>query len=80
METDVHVTSDGVVVIMHDDTLDRTTDRAGTIARLPWNVVKEVRVGGTEPVPRLDEVLEACPTPASTSSRRPTPRWSRSST
>jgi len=61
METDVHVTSDGVVVIMHDDTLDRTTDRAGTIERLPWNVVKEARVGGTEPVPRLDEVLEAMP-------------------
>jgi glycerophosphoryl diester phosphodiesterase len=61
METDVHVTSDGVVVVMHDDTLDRTTDRAGTIARLPWNVVKEARVGGTEPVPRVDEVLEAMP-------------------
>jgi glycerophosphoryl diester phosphodiesterase len=61
METDVHVTSDGVVVVMHDDTLDRTTDRVGTIERLPWNVVKEARVDGTEPVPRLDEVLEAMP-------------------
>jgi glycerophosphoryl diester phosphodiesterase len=61
LETDVHVTSDGVVVVMHDATLDRTTDRVGTIERLPWNVVKEARVAGTEPVPRLDEVLEAMP-------------------
>ncbi len=61
METDVHVTSDGVVVVMHDATLDRTTDRVGTIQRLPWNVVKEARVAGVEPVPRLDEVLEAMP-------------------
>jgi glycerophosphoryl diester phosphodiesterase len=61
METDVQATSDGVVVVMHDETLDRTTDRVGTIAHLPWNVVREARVGGIEPVPRLDEVLEAMP-------------------
>jgi glycerophosphoryl diester phosphodiesterase len=59
--TDVHATSDGVVVVMHDATLDRTTDHAGEIGRLPWRVVKEARVDGTEPVPRLDEVLEAMP-------------------
>jgi glycerophosphoryl diester phosphodiesterase len=61
LETDVHVTADEVVVVIHDATLDRTTDRVGTIERLPWNVVKEARVAGTEPVPRLDEVLEALP-------------------
>jgi glycerophosphoryl diester phosphodiesterase len=35
LETDVHVTSDGVVVAFHDPVLDRVTDRRGAIAELP---------------------------------------------
>jgi glycerophosphoryl diester phosphodiesterase len=61
IETDVHATSDGVVVVMHDDSLDRTTDHSGVIANLPWSVVKEAKIGGTELVPRLDEVLDGLP-------------------
>ena len=34
LETDVHVTSDGVLVTFHDDTLDRVTDGRGPIADL----------------------------------------------
>jgi len=61
IETDVQVTSDGVVVVHHDDSLDRTTDRSGVIANLPWSVVKEARVHDSEPVPRLDETIDALP-------------------
>jgi len=61
LETDVHATSDGVVVIQHDDALDRTTDGAGAVANQPWSVVREVKVGGREPVCRLDELLEELP-------------------
>jgi glycerophosphoryl diester phosphodiesterase len=61
LETDVHVTSDGVVVVFHDDTLDRLTDHVGTIAQLPWSVVQQARVAGTEPIPRLEDVLEEFP-------------------
>jgi len=61
IETDVHATSDGVVVVMHDGSLDRTTDHSGVIADVPWSVVKEAKIGGTEPVPRLDDVLDALP-------------------
>jgi glycerophosphoryl diester phosphodiesterase len=61
IETDVHATSDGVVVVMHDDKLDRTTDHTGTIANLPWSVVGQAKVNGTEPVPRLDDILAALP-------------------
>lgn len=32
LETDVHVTADGVVVCLHDPTLDRTTDEHGDVA------------------------------------------------
>lgn len=61
LETDVHATADGVVVAFHDDTLDRVTDMTGRIARQPWSVVSQARIGGTEPIPRLDELIAAWP-------------------
>ena len=33
VETDVHVTADGVLLAFHDDRLDRVTDRVGEIDR-----------------------------------------------
>ncbi|MFL6101706.1 MAG: glycerophosphodiester phosphodiesterase [Actinomycetales bacterium] len=61
LETDVHATRDGVLLAFHDDKLDRVTDRAGIIAELPWSVVREARIGGVEPIPRLEDVLGAWP-------------------
>ena len=61
IETDVHATSDGVVVMHHDATLDRTTDGRGAIAELPWSLVRGAQVGGREPICRLDELLEELP-------------------
>lgn len=59
LETDVHATSDGVLLAFHDDKLDRVTDRTGVIAQLPWSVVQHARIGGVEPIPRLEDVLGA---------------------
>lgn len=61
LETDIRATSDGVVVVMHDATLDRTTDSSGEIERLGWAAVRTARVGGREPVCRLDDLLEELP-------------------
>ncbi|GAB2629351.1 glycerophosphodiester phosphodiesterase [Streptomyces capparidis] len=61
LETDVHATSDGVPVAFHDPTLDRVTDRAGAIRELPWSEVRRARIGGSEPVPRIEEVIDAFP-------------------
>ncbi|GLY50173.1 glycerophosphodiester phosphodiesterase [Lentzea sp. NBRC 102530] len=61
IETDVHATADGHVVVHHDDTLDRTTDAQGLLASLPWTEVSRARVGGREPVARLADVLEELP-------------------
>lgn len=61
IETDVHTTSDGVLIAFHDTHLDRVTDATGAVASLPWDVVSRARVG-TEPIPRLDELLDAFPT------------------
>lgn len=62
LEIDVHATADGVVVVHHDATLDRTTDGTGPIAGRPWSTVRHARIGGREPVCRLDELLEDLPT------------------
>ncbi len=61
LETDVHATSDGVLLAFHDHTLDRVTDRSGRIARLPYAQVRRARIGGTEPIPTLEDVLGAWP-------------------
>jgi glycerophosphoryl diester phosphodiesterase len=61
VETDAHATSDAVAVALHDDTLDRTTDAEGVVSELPWSVVRRARIGGVDPVPRLDDVLGTWP-------------------
>lgn len=61
LETDVHTTSDDVAVVFHDRTLDRMTDRTGRIEHLPWSQVRKARIAGSEPIPRLDEMLAAFP-------------------
>ncbi|MDQ1289015.1 MAG: glycerophosphoryl diester phosphodiesterase [Actinomycetota bacterium] len=61
LETDVRVTSDGVLVAFHDARLDRVTDRRGVVSRLTWQQVRQARIGGVEPIPRLEDVLAAWP-------------------
>ncbi|MEU9115377.1 glycerophosphodiester phosphodiesterase [Streptomyces sp. NPDC048483] len=61
LETDVHTTSDGQLVAFHDATLDRVTDTRGKIAQLPWRAVSGARVGGREPLPLFEELLEEFP-------------------
>lgn len=61
LELDVHATADGVAVVHHDLTLDRTTDGHGRIAALPAAALTGVRVGGREPIPLLEQVLTELP-------------------
>ncbi len=58
LETDVHVTRDGVLLAFHDTVLDRVTDRSGAIADLTLAQVREAVVGGREQVPTLAELFE----------------------
>lgn len=61
LETDVHATSDGVLVAFHDAELDRVTDRSGAIADLPWSEVSRARIDGREPIPLFEDLMEAFP-------------------
>ena len=61
LETDVRVTADGVLAVFHDPTLERVTDRSGRIDTLPWSEVSTARIGGREPILRLEDLLGAWP-------------------
>ena len=61
LETDARVTADGVVVAVLDDDLSRTCGRPGMISELPWSDVRTARVGGTEPIPLLEDVIGTFP-------------------
>jgi glycerophosphoryl diester phosphodiesterase len=75
LELDVHATRDGRIVVLHDDTLDRTTDATGAVGNFAWAVLEQVDAGarfvdeaGATPfagrgirIPLLAEVLERFP-------------------
>ncbi|MFV3077954.1 glycerophosphodiester phosphodiesterase [Niveispirillum fermenti] len=61
IETDVQLTADGRLVVFHDGELDRLTDGQGRLDQLPWSAVSQARIGGREPIPLLDEILERWP-------------------
>jgi glycerophosphoryl diester phosphodiesterase len=61
LETDVHVTRDGVLVAFHDALLDRVSDGAGAIADLDAAEVARLRVAGRAPIPTLADLVEAFP-------------------
>jgi glycerophosphoryl diester phosphodiesterase len=76
LEMDMHATADGVLVLMHDETVDRTTDGTGLIREMSFAALRELDAGydwstdngATFPyrgqgivVPALTEVLEAFP-------------------
>lgn len=58
MEIDVQLCADGVPVLMHDDTVDRTTNLAGAVRELSLAALQAADAGDGEPVPTLDQVLE----------------------
>jgi len=61
LETDVHVTSDGVLLAFHDAVLARATDLEGVIAELTFEEVRKALVGGREQVPTLAQLFDEFP-------------------
>jgi glycerophosphoryl diester phosphodiesterase len=61
LESDARLTSDGVVMAFHDDDLERTCGHPGRISDLSYAEVAKLRVGGVEPIPRMDALIDAFP-------------------
>jgi glycerophosphoryl diester phosphodiesterase len=66
VEVDVHRSADGELVVVHDSTVDRTTDGEGRVSRLTLEELKALDAGSwfkssfrEERIPTLREVLEA---------------------
>ncbi|MDE6273604.1 MAG: hypothetical protein K2L87_00965, partial [Clostridiales bacterium] len=65
VETDIHMTKDGELVLMHDHTVDRTTDGTGEVRSLTLAEIKKLDAGSWkgeqfrgERVPTFEEFLE----------------------
>lgn len=75
LEMDVRLTADGRVAVIHDETVDRTTDGTGAVHEMSWSELRKLDAGfrfrdpGGRPshsglgvrIPLFDEVLEALP-------------------
>ncbi len=56
-ENDVQFTADDVPVIMHDDTVDRTTNGTGAVADLTYAQIAQLRTADDQPVPTLRDFI-----------------------
>jgi len=63
VELDLRVTADGALVVLHDATVDRTTDGHGPVAALTLAQVRALDAGAGERVPTFAEVLDAVTVP-----------------
>jgi glycerophosphoryl diester phosphodiesterase len=75
LETDVRLSGDGEIVVIHDATVDRTTDGTGRVSEMTWDELQELDAGyrftdaegahafrgrGVR-IPRFEELLDALP-------------------
>jgi glycerophosphoryl diester phosphodiesterase len=56
IECDVHLTADGELIVIHDHTLDRTTDASGLVGQRTLAELRSLDAGGGERLPLLEEV------------------------
>lgn len=58
IEIDLRGTRDGEVIILHDETLDRTTDGTGNVTDHTLGELRQLNAGGGESIPTYAEVLD----------------------
>lgn len=57
IELDVHVCATGELVVIHDFTVDRTTNGSGEVHKMTLSELKKLRIDEKHSIPMLDEVL-----------------------
>jgi glycerophosphoryl diester phosphodiesterase len=58
LEFDLHASADGVLVVLHDRELDRTTSISGNVDELPFSTIGTADAGKGQRVPTFEEALE----------------------
>lgn len=59
IEFDIQRTSDGELILMHDATVNRTTNGTGTVTALTWSYISGLQTTSGYSVPRLVDVFDA---------------------
>jgi len=57
IELDVHCSIDGIPMVIHDETVNRTTDGRGAVEQMTLAQLKSLHIEGGQSIPILDEVL-----------------------
>lgn len=63
IENDIYITRDGVIVVMHDTTLDRTTNGSGNVESMTYAALQKIVIDvnknlPTEPIPTLEDYFK----------------------
>lgn len=58
VELDVHLCGSGELVVIHDKTVDRTTDGTGEVVKLTFDELRALDAGNGERIPTLQEVID----------------------
>jgi glycerophosphoryl diester phosphodiesterase len=65
IELDIHQSKDGMIVVIHDESVDRTSDGNGLISELSFDEIRKLDVGSSfskefkgEKIPSLEEVIQ----------------------
>ncbi|WP_297418528.1 glycerophosphodiester phosphodiesterase family protein [Thermococcus sp.] len=61
IELDVWLTRDGEIVVIHDETVDRTSNGSGRVKEMTLEELKVLDFGDGERIPTLEEVFETIP-------------------
>jgi glycerophosphoryl diester phosphodiesterase len=57
LELDVQMSKDGVLVVIHDETVDRTTNGTGAVADLTFDELRKLDAGEGQKIPSFDEAV-----------------------
>ena len=57
VEIDIHLSRDGRLIVIHDATVDRTTNGKGRVSDQSWKQLRRLDAGLGEPLPVLEEVV-----------------------
>ena len=58
IELDVHLSADGEIIVIHDETIDRTTNGKGFVNALSFQELKAFLIDGKQEIPTLEEVFD----------------------
>ena len=58
IELDVHLSLDGELMVIHDETIDRTTNGKGYVNKMTLQELKGFRINNNQEIPKLKEVFD----------------------